>query len=98
MVHDNAPVLCDLLETKPLAPLTDNFILQLFSARIKTSRPEQLHDLFRDKYRIQVPVMRQEDKVYLRYSINGFNEQADLDQLFDAIKEIKKTSSLIQAP
>lgn len=96
LLYDNAPVLCELLETKPLAALTEDFILQLFSAPVKTSQPEQLHDLFRDKYHIQIPVMRQDDKVYLRYSINGFNEQADLDKLFDAIKDIQKTTTLIE--
>jgi hypothetical protein len=39
--------------------------------------------------------MRQSDKVYLRYSINGFNNQDDLDTLFAAIREIKKETNLI---
>ena len=95
MLYDNAPVLCDLLHTAPLAPLQEAFILQLFSAPIKTREPEKLHDLFRDKYRIQVPVMRQDEKVLLRFSINGFNEQGDLDKLFDAIKDVQKTTDLI---
>jgi isopenicillin-N epimerase len=39
--------------------------------------------------------MRHGDKVYLRYSINAFNSQQDLDKLFAAIQEIKKETSLI---
>lgn len=96
MVYDNAPLLCDILKTSPLAPLQDDFILQLFSAEIKTSEPEKLHDHLRYQHHIQVPVMRQAGKVYLRYSINGFNEQADLDKLFDALKDIQKNSHLIE--
>lgn len=95
MVYDNAPLLCGILGATPLAPLQEDFILQLFSAEIKTSQPEKLHDHLRYQHHIQVPVMRQADKVYLRYSINGFNEQADLDKLFDALKDIKKTTSLL---
>lgn len=95
LVYDNAPVLCDLLGTKPLAPLQEDFILQLFSATIKTKEPEKLHDLLLSKYRIQIPVMRHGDTVFLRYSINGFNEQADMDILFDAIKDIQQTTSLV---
>ena len=96
MVYDNAPVLCDILGGQLLAPLNDEFILQLLSVPIKTSQPEKLHDHLRDDYKIQVPVMRQDDKVYLRYSINGFNEQADLDKLFDALKDIRVKTSLME--
>ena len=94
IVYDNSEELCNILGSKPLAPVEEAFILQLFSAEIKTNQPEKLHDHLRDEYKIQVPIMRQEDKVYLRYSINGFNEQTDLDKLFSALKDIQKKSSL----
>jgi isopenicillin-N epimerase len=97
LVKENAPVLCDLLQTSPLAPLTDEFILQLFSAEIKTTEPEKLHDVLIEKYKVQIPVMRHGDKVYLRYSIQAYNEQADLDRLFDALEDIMKTTELIQS-
>ena len=35
------------------------------------------------------------DKIYLRYSINAFNSQQDLDKLFAAITDIKSTTGLI---
>jgi len=95
IVQDNAPVFCELLGAKPLAPINDDFIVQLYSAEIKTSEPEKLHKHFYDHYKIQIPVMRHGDKVYLRYSINACNSQQDLDTLFDAIKEIKKETTLI---
>lgn len=96
LVQDNAEPLCKLLAATPLAPVNDNFILQLFAAQIKTTEPEKLHDYFFEKYKIQIPVMRHEEKVYLRYSINAFNSQQDLDKLFAAITDIKNTTSLIQ--
>ena len=96
MVLDNATGLCDILGSEPLAPLDGDFIYQMFSTRIKTSQPEKLHDHLRDEYKIQVPVMRQDDKVYLRYSINAFNEQGDLDKLFEALKNIQERTSLIE--
>jgi len=96
LVKANAGTLCKLLSSTPLAPLTDDFILQLFSAEIKTKEPEKLHAHFYEKYKIEIPVMRQGDKVYLRFSINAFNDQQDLDKLFDAIGEIKKGTSLIE--
>ena len=95
LVQANAPAFCELLEASPLAPVNDDFILQLFSAEIKTNEPEKLHRHFFDNYKIEIPVMRHADKVYLRYSINAFNSQQDLDKLFDAIKEIKSKTDLI---
>ena len=65
------------------------------SAEIKTTEPEKLHQHFFENYKIEIPVMRHGDKVYLRYSINAFNSQQDLDVLFAAIKEIKGKTDLI---
>lgn len=95
LVQSNATTFCEILGTTPLSPLTDDFMLQLCSARIKTDEPEKLKLHLYDKYKIQIPVMRQEDKVYLRYSINAFNTQQDLDTLFIAIKDIKLNTSLV---
>lgn len=96
LVQQNAAVFCDQLGATALAPVNDNFIAQLYSAEIKTKEPEKLHDHFFETYKIQIPVMRHGDKVYLRYSINAFNTQKDLDTLFDAIRDIKKKTGLIE--
>jgi isopenicillin-N epimerase len=96
LVQANAYELCDLLDAVSLSPVTNDFIAQLYSARIKTTEPEKLHRHFFDTYKIEIPVMRHDDNVFLRYSINAFNSQQDLDKLFDAIKEIKKTTTLIE--
>ena len=95
MTQHNAPVLCKLLNAKPTAPISNDFIVQLYSAEVKTEEPQKLHNQLYEKYRIQIPVMFQNGKTYLRYSLNAFNEQKDIDKLFDAIKEIKTTTNLI---
>ncbi len=95
LVQANAPAFCELLGADPLAPINDDYILQLFSAEIKAPEPEKLYRHFFDNYKIEIPVMRHGDKVYLRYSINAFNSQQDLDTLFAAIKDIKSKTSLI---
>ncbi len=96
MVHENALPFCKLLKTEPLAPIHDDFIVQLFSIPIKTASPVVLKDCLFEKYKIEIPVMPHADKVYLRYSIQAFNTQGDLDKLTDAIKDIIKTTSLIE--
>lgn len=97
LVKENAPELCKILGTTPISPLTDDFVLQLFSAPIKTSQPEKLKQHLYENYKIEIPVMRQNEDVYLRYSINAFNTQADLDKLFSSIKKIKAETNLIEA-
>ena len=87
LVRDNAPRFAELLGTSPLAPLTDEFFGQLCSLEIKTNSPMQLKEkLYRD-YKIEIPVMVHGDKVYIRYSINGFNDQGDLDRLYEALEQ-----------
>ena len=88
ITQNNAERFCKLVNATPLCPVTDDFIAQMYSITIKTSAPEKLHDLLFEKYKIQIPVMAHEDKVYLRYSINAFNSNEDLDKLYDAVKEI----------
>jgi isopenicillin-N epimerase len=96
LVLANAAELSKLLNTAPICPINNEFLVQLYSAKINTTEPEKLKALLYNKYQIEVPVMRHEDKVFLRYSIQAFNTQADLDKLFAAIKDIQATASLIK--
>lgn len=86
---------CALLNSAPLAPLTNEFYGQLFSIPIQTKEPEKLQKLLFNHYKIEIPVMRQEESVYVRYSIQVFNSQGDLNTLFDALTEIKNETDLI---
>jgi isopenicillin-N epimerase len=96
LTHANALPFCKLLNSTPNAPITDEFIVQLFSIPIKTTQPVVLKDLLFEKYKIEIPVMPHENKVFLRYSIQAYNTQQDLDILTDAIKDIIKTTNLIE--
>ena len=62
----------------------------MISIKLNTKDPENLQKILFDKYKIEVPVMRQEKDIYLRYSIQAFNDQSDLDALHAALSEIKK--------
>lgn len=96
MVRNNAQSFASILNSFCLAPLTDEFLGQMLSVEIKTQQPELLYKTLIEKYRIEIPVMRHDEKVYIRYSINGFNEQRDLDTLFDALKDIITKGLLIE--
>lgn len=97
IVFDNYQRFCDLLKTQPLAPITEGFLGQMASIPVKTSKPTELKDLLYDKYRIQIPVMPLNGNVYLRYSINAYNSQEDLEVLYKALEDIIKTTNLIEA-
>ncbi|OJW84592.1 MAG: penicillin epimerase [Bacteroidetes bacterium 46-16] len=94
MVQDNVARFCELLGSKPLCPVTDDFLGQMCSIPIKTAAPEQLQRHLFEHYKIEVPVMRQDEQIFLRYSINAFNTQDDLDRLYEAISEIIKAGEL----
>ncbi len=95
LVHSNYLRFCNLLNTQPLCPVTDEFLGQMCSIPVSTSQPEKLQLLLFEKYEIEVPVMRQGNSLFIRYSIQAFNGQPDLDKLFDALKEIIAEGELI---
>ncbi|TAF49972.1 MAG: aminotransferase class V-fold PLP-dependent enzyme [Sphingobacteriia bacterium] len=97
LAHAHAPALAHQLGSHLLAPLTDEFFGQLVSIPIRLNKisPEALHDDFYHRFRIQIPVMRQGNDVYLRYSIQVFNTAADLAQLAAAIDTLMKENTIL---
>jgi isopenicillin-N epimerase len=95
LVMENAPRFCELVGSKPLAPLTSEFMGQMFSIPIKTSDPMKLQRHLFTEYKIEIPVMPHGSETYLRYSINAFNSQHDLDKLYNAVKDINQKTKFI---
>ena len=96
ITRSNADRFCELLKATPLTHCKDDFLAQMCCTPIKTKEPEQLHDYLLNKYKIQVPVMPRKDMVLLRYSIQAFNSQEDLDLLYNALEDIIRTTDLIE--
>ncbi len=96
IVLDNYQRFCDLLNTQPICPITSEFLGQMASVPINTQKPSELKELLYSKYKIQIPVMPLNGKTYLRYSINAYNSQTDLDILYKALEKIIKTTDFIQ--
>jgi isopenicillin-N epimerase len=97
MVLDNYQRFCDMLNTNPLCPISSEFLGQMASFPINTKKPAELKEILYSKYKIQIPVMPLNGNYYIRYSINAYNSQADLDILYNALEEIIKTTDLIEA-
>ena len=96
IVLNNYPRFCDLLNTQPICPLTDEFLVQMASIPIKTSKPVELKELLFNTYKIEIPVMPLNGNYFLRYSINAYNSQEDLDVLYKALQDILSTTDLIE--
>ncbi|MCL9806695.1 aminotransferase class V-fold PLP-dependent enzyme [Flavobacterium amniphilum] len=96
IVLDNYQKFCDLVDTQPICPVNLEFLGQMASIPIHTEKPLELKEMLYNKYKIQIPVMPLNDKYYIRYSINGYNSQEDLDVLYKALEEIIATTDLIR--
>lgn len=96
LARNNYKKFCDLLGGAPLCPLNDDFMVQICSVPVKTDAPEKLQRHLFENYKIEVPVMRLEDHIFLRYSVQAFNTQAELDKLYNALEEIIAKTDLIK--
>ena len=94
MVLAQAPRFYKLLGTQPISPLTNEWIGQMISIPIKTKNPEELQRTLFTEYKIEIPIMRQDNDVYMRYSINAFNSNEQLDTLYNALAELIKENRL----
>lgn len=95
IVLDNYQRFCDLLGTQPICPISEEFLGQMASIPIRTEKPMELKELLYSKYKIQIPIMPLNGNIYMRYSINVYNSQDDLEVLYQAITDIIKTTDLI---
>ncbi|MDC0303933.1 aminotransferase class V-fold PLP-dependent enzyme [Flavobacteriales bacterium] len=78
-----------------LCPISDDFLGQMCSVRINCSDPISLHDKLYADYNIEIPVMQHGDSVFMRFSINGYNSQEEIDKLCLALEEVKSKSNLL---
>jgi isopenicillin-N epimerase len=96
IVLNNYQRFCDLLNTQPICPITDEFLVQMASIPIKTSKPVELKELLFNTYKIEIPVMPLNGYYFLRYSINAYNSQEDLDILYKALQDIVANTDLLE--
>lgn len=96
IVLDNYQRFCDLLNTEPLSPISTEFLGQMASIPVNTEKPTELKELLYSKYKIEIPVMPLNGNFYIRYSINAYNSQNDLDLLYAALEDIVQNSDLIK--
>jgi isopenicillin-N epimerase len=95
LILENYKRFCDLLGSTPICPVTNEFLGQMCSIPIKTEQPMVLKELLFEKYKIEIPVMKIDHGIFLRISLNAYNDEKDLEKLYSALKEIKKNTDLL---
>jgi isopenicillin-N epimerase len=69
----------DFLDIKP--PCPDDWLGQMASVPLPIEDADSFKNKLLGIYKIQVPVFKWEDQIYLRYSIQVYNSEDDLNKL-----------------
>jgi isopenicillin-N epimerase len=69
----------------PLIPLDSVFISQMGVVPLPVLDPSVLKSRLYDEYKIEVPVVQWKDKLFIRISVQAYNDQADIDALLRAL-------------
>lgn len=96
LVLESAPKFIELLGVDAHVAIQADFLGQMFSIPVNAPKAEELQQVLFDWYQIEIPVMRLGNKQFIRYSINGFNSQNDLDALFQALLELKEEAEYLK--
>ncbi|HLK27372.1 MAG TPA: aminotransferase class V-fold PLP-dependent enzyme [Puia sp.] len=89
VILEQYPVFCDLIGTKPLCKLSDEFLGQMCSIPISTCDPLQLKEKIYKEHKIEIPIMQRGNDIYLRISYQVYNSMDDLECLKEAIKKLE---------
>lgn len=88
LILDNYQKLCDVFGTNPIVPVCSEFLGQMCSVPVPIEDPFNLKRILFEDYKIEIPVFKLHDQVYLRLSIQAYVDQSDVDFLLDSLREI----------
>jgi isopenicillin-N epimerase len=95
LVRDNALRFCELLGSEPICPIKEEFLGQMFAIPIQTPDPDRLKRYLFQTHRVEIAINLQDNLPLMRYSINAFNSQDDLDRLYTALQETADKTALL---
>ena len=87
-ILNNYESLCDVFDTKPIVPVTSEFLGQICSIPVPINDPLALKNILYNDYKIEVPVFNLREHVFLRLSAQAYVEQEDIDYLKTSLEEI----------
>lgn len=96
LLQEYYPIVAKELESNVLCPINDDYLGQICSIPIHTKAPQKLKQMLYEKYKIEIPVVTFSGNTYLRISFQAYNGVKEIETLIDAIKAIRKRTSLLQ--
>jgi isopenicillin-N epimerase len=79
---------CDLTDLQPLYPLDSDFYSQMGIAPLPPCDPAVLKSRLYEEYKIEIPIIQWQDRQFVRISIQGYNDQDDVDALIQALTRL----------
>lgn len=95
LILDWYPKFCELLHTEPICPLTNEFLGQMCSVPIQTSNWVELKETLFNKYKIEIPITKQDNNFYIRISIQPYITYNELLYLYNTLKSLKEEDNLL---
>lgn len=89
------PKLCELLETDPICPVTNEFLGQMCSVPIKTPDMMALKEELYNRFKIEIPITAHGNKNWIRLSIQPYTTEEEIQALFDALSTLKQEAELL---
>ena len=74
-----------VLGIRPLAP-DESWLCQMVAGELPECDVAGLKSSLYDRHRVEVPVQRWDDRPLVRASLQGYNDERDLDALVDALR------------
>jgi isopenicillin-N epimerase len=89
LLHQAVDRICMLVDIPPLYPLDSSFYIQMGIAPLppEVNLP-QLKSRLYDQFRIEVPLISWNDHKFIRISIQGYNQPADIECLLGALEHL----------
>ncbi|OFZ43066.1 MAG: penicillin epimerase [Bacteroidetes bacterium RIFCSPHIGHO2_02_FULL_44_7] len=88
VILDNYQGLCDIFGTEPVCPVTSEFLGQMCSIPVPVSDPMALKKYLFETHRIEIPVFKFHDVIYVRLSAQAYVSQEDLDALYAVLSNV----------
>ncbi len=95
LILENYERLSVLLNTHPICPVNNEFLGQMCSVPIRSKNDLKLKEQIFNQYKIEIPLMKSDDQLFIRLSIQSYNNQDDIEYLMDVLNKIKKSTDLI---
>jgi len=92
LVQNARDRIAELTGLLPICPDGNVWFCQLASCPVRTDDPTTLKTRLLDDFEIEIPVVSWQGHTFVRVSIQGYNNQTDLDALVGALRQLLPTS------